>query len=59
MESLKAETVVRAEGIVRDRPNEDINKVLLKYMSYLHIYMCILSFFTHCFATYIDTILSV
>ena len=26
--SLKAETVVRAEGIVRDRPDEDINKVL-------------------------------
>ena len=35
MESLKAETVVRAEGIVRDRPDEDINKVLLKYMIYL------------------------
>lgn len=44
VESLKAETVVRAEGIVRDRPDEDINKVLLKYMSYLHIYTCILSF---------------
>ena len=44
MESLKAETVVRAEGIVRDRPDEDINKVLLEYMSYLHIYTCILSF---------------
>ena len=29
MESLKAETVVRAEGIVRARPDEDVNKVLL------------------------------
>jgi len=39
VESLKAETVVRAEGIVRARPDEDINKVLLEYMgvlAYMH-----------------------
>ena len=58
MESLKAETVVRAEGIVRDRPDEDINKVLLKYMIYLQ-YMHTEFFYTYCFATYIDAILSV